>query len=266
MHLAPSRVIVCCILISITVGCATAPRAVLPPGWPANWSDRHLFYTHSMLVYARDGSSADRAAEHLLDLDNEFQRRTGAVPTPGLLIVNDIADSRIGNLKLDQVLRNAKETVDSDAKRKKELAKIGIPMEEFALSLTIPVTKEQLTSQGEFTPIGLQQIQWSAATPTEARADRFDRNLLDAGLKHANLNFFQQMLILPFMPLIRSILDDAMHAQRDAVLYECICNAQPGWSDARKKSEREAYQKERMGEVVKSLKAATQEVGASTKP
>jgi hypothetical protein len=266
MYLFPSRAVVCCILLIMTVGCAAAPRAALPPDWPIDWSDRHLFYTHGIRVYARDGLAADQAAEHLADLNQEFLHRTGAVPTPGLLIVNDIADTRIGNLKLDQVLGNAKETVDSDAKRKKELAKLGIPMEEFALSLTVPITKEQLAGQSEFTLAGLKQIQWSAATPTAARFDRFDRNLLDAGLKHANLNFFQQMLILPFMPLIRSILDDAMRAQRDAVLYECLCNAQGGWSDARKKSEREAYQQERMGEVVKSLKAATQEVGASTKP
>jgi hypothetical protein len=254
--------IVCCLLLIDTIGCATAPRPVPPPGWPINWSDRQLFYTHGILVYARDGSAADTAADQVTHLENEFHRRTGGHATPGLIIVNDLADTRIGHLNLADLLGNAKEDVDSDAKRKKELAKIGIPFEEFALSLTLPIAKDQLATEPAFSASRLQTIEWSATIPTQSRVDQFGQHLIDGGLKAQNLNFFQRMLIMPFMPLIHGILNDALTAERDTVLYECLCNSQPGWSEEKKKTEIAAYQEQRMGEVVKSLKAATQQVSS----
>lgn len=216
-----------------------------------------------MLVYARDGSAADNSADRVAGLDAEFVRRTGEAPTAGLIIVNDLEDSRLGNFKLAELLARSGDDDVSDEKRRVEMEKFGITVNEFALAMTLPIGKNRLASEPGFTEPALRQIQWAAATPSGRRVEQFGSHLIDGGIRAQNPNFFQRMLILPFMPLLHGIVKDAMNAGQDSLLYECLCNAQPGWSDERRKKEFETYEQQRMGEAVKSLKAATQKVTGS---
>jgi hypothetical protein len=239
------------ILLLTTVGCA-APRPAPPPQWPATFSDRQIFFTHSMVVYARTGSAADRAAQQVEDLDREFKRRTSTDPTPGLIIVNDVDDSQVGSITLADLL-------PPDQKQEK-LDVLGITLQELAFAMSLDLPKDQLSKQAGFSAAALKTIDWGVATPSDHRMQQFEDHLIDAGLKHAKLSFLQRMVLIPFMPLLHSVINDAMNAEQDTLLYQCLCNAQPGWSQDRRKKEADAYEAWRMGEAVKSLKAATQQV------
>ncbi len=69
----------------------------------------------------------------------------------------------------------------------------------------------------------------------------------------------ERRLVLPFMPLIHNLISDAMNAERDAAIYGCFCDAQTRWPPDRRKEEASDYAQKRMGMVVNSLKAATQQ-------
>jgi len=202
-------------------------------------------------VYAREGSAADSAARQVGDLGREFTHRTGARPTAGLVIVNDLADDQIGDLKPDELL--------NDEKQKKALIEQGIDVQEFMLSMAIPLEKSQFSRQTGFNQPAFKTVGWVASVPSQRRVDQFGQHLIDAGMKKMNLNFVQRLMLMPFMPLLHGLLNDAFDGQRDTMIYECFCNAQNGWSDERRKKEIAAYQEKRMGMVVNSLKAATQQ-------
>jgi hypothetical protein len=245
----------CALSLTTVVGCA-APRAIPPPRWPATFSGRELFYTQSILVYARDGSAADHAADRFARVGREFQSRTGAPPTYGLVIVDGMEESKIGDL--DPVaLLPAEEKKDTHHN-------LEIPLQDIALVLTLPIEKQKLSRQAGFTSAPLGTVQWCAATPSEDRMDRFISSIIDAGIKAQHFNFAQRILILPFLPLFHSLIGDALNAEEDTLCYQCLCNAEPGWDEQRRKKEIEGYEAYRMGEAVKSLKAATQQVTKDT--
>jgi hypothetical protein len=233
-------------------GCAAQPVTLRPSIWPPSLSGRQYSAFKGLVIYARNPADAERNARHIVDVEREFTRNTGQQPMNGLVIINDITDNRIGNVDLDSLM--------PDEKREPQLIEMGFTMQEFVLAMGLQVPKEQFNGDPVFKPAALQTVQWVVSIPSQKRVEKFTDHLIDAGLKRQHFNFFQRMLIMPFMPLIHSLINDAMSAERDAAIYGCFCNAQTSWSEDRREKEAQIYAERRMGIVVNSLKAATQQV------
>ena len=241
------------LLICVTGGCASQPKPAPSRAWPATFSGRQLYFEQGVLVYARKRSIAQSTAQHIVDLGSEFTRTTGRSPMAGLVIVNDLADSRIGNLDLEKLL--------PEEKQEPQLAELGISVQEFVLAMGLPVSKQQMGAQPGFTPAAMKTVQWLVSIPSQKRVEQFGGHLIDAGIRKENFNLLQRLMIAPFMPFLQGLLNDALNAERDSAIYQCFCDAQSDWSPQRRKKEAADYAAKRMGEVVSSLKAATQQAG-----
>ena len=256
-------------------GCAPKVLLEAPPEWPGQWSQRELYHTPNAYIYASSDAAAgyaDRMTERVV---KDLADMGEGTAHKGLIIVTDKGDPFPLEDVDDWFVRfqttlgvdTGNPTSEEDEQRREwneqeaMAEELGLSMAALFTFMPLPLSDTDLLEAMGFDRRAAESLAWAAVIPTRPALKAFARQLLDATLKQQDMPLAVRVMIAPMMPIVRSMMTDALVKGSQLILFGQQVAVQSNWSEQKKKELIEQY-KERMDLTGKQIGVQVNEPAA----
>lgn len=255
--------------LALLAGCSAAPTVapVAHDALPDTWRGRSAYATTHAIVLARDEGDARQGAGLSAEVAAAFRERTGRRASARVLLVmgcRDVTDELSGRVEarlrghaaLDGRGMPSPGQVDRALAELHEKGKeTGVPPD-LLLALEPDVVRAgDLAHFLSLPPAAGDAFDWCLVLPTSAELEDAIERSTGAALESQDLSFGERLLAAPLLPFVRSAMQDAVGAIARGRLYAAHAVQQADWTEARRRSEIEAYVSEAAGAVEARLEA-----------
>ncbi|MCF7955756.1 MAG: hypothetical protein K9M75_08145 [Phycisphaerae bacterium] len=234
------------------------PAKDIPDHWPEKLDKRKLYIYDNTFIYSGSNSEADKIDKLVRKVIKEFSSDKSQSIRPGLIIVMDVKEKTLFDMeKLLQIVKTAEITDSNDAtqaqldsfneslsKTKKEIAKLGLSLDNILAMAPIPLETGMLPQITDGFDEGFDKnIGWCMIIPTERHMKAGVNNMIDAVFKAKKVGGLTRVIAAPFLPgAVNKAVNEIKQACQLA-LFELILSKQKNLTKLQKQQAVEAYEK-----------------------
>ncbi|MCF7954623.1 MAG: hypothetical protein K9M75_02360 [Phycisphaerae bacterium] len=234
------------------------PAKDIPDHWPEKLDNRKLYIYDNTFIYSGSNSEADKIDKLARQVTKEFSFEESQKIRPGLIIVMDIKEKTLFDMeKLLKIVKTAEIADSNDAtqeqldafseslsKTKKEIAKLGLSLDNILAMAPIPLESDMLPKVVDGFDEGFDEnIGWYMIVPTERHMKAGVNNMIDAVFKAKKVNGMTRIIAAPFLPGAVNKAVDEIKKTTKLAMFELILMKQKTLTMSQKQEMLKAYEK-----------------------
>lgn len=258
-----SRMALCwlpCAAVLAAAGCGPSRVLDPPPDWPVRWQNLELYNTPRAFILASQPQAAREAEDIVNRTWKDFERRTGGVPSKGLVVIANITEEQpIRDPKvfyLEELGDHGEAPVqEAEMTRRWELIEEAARSQGVSLATelqmrTITLDKPELRTILGMPDAVVNDVEWAVLLPTRRLIDQASHQAMKEKIVARGTGPLVFVATSPLLVAEELRMANRASVNRDVEIFGRWVSEQNGWTPDEKEDHQQAYTQRKLDEAM----------------